>query len=814
MLNLVALGLGAFAVGLAPFVPTWLLAILLGAVALAVALTVRWRGLTCLAAGVAWGLVVTPAPPDLSEGEADVEATVFDVSCEHPPRCRLTLVDATAVPVDRARAALDLPRVTASFAWLDEPAVPGTVVRFRGHLRAPREPQNPTPFAAFARPRVWIEGVTTPALQEASPRWSTAVAVATRARIAFDDPDATALYRAIVLGDRADLDPALRWRFQDTGTAHLLAISGLHLALIGFGLRGLLLALLLRVPRLAQAGRPAAVAAAVALPLLWAYTEVIAPSDATRRAFVFLAIFFAGEVLARRASGRRALLIAAVSAVLVDPSAPLRAGFQLSFAAAGSLVLGLPLGRRILAFWREPGRVERPWLRRALEALSAMVLVDVLTFIATAPLTAAWFAQVPPHGLWMNLIAVPLMALVVLPVGFVWAVLAVALPPVADALAPLPELVGGLFTELVGLGANLAGPSTVAAWPIALGVLGAAAFLLLLAGGRARLVGAVALAATAVAGVTSAGPDRGDLVVTALDVGHGDAILVTPPEGGAMLVDAGGTWRDDANARLVDRAIVPSLTALGVTALDVLVITHADRDHIGGAHAVVERMAVAELWLPPCALERRTGRDLAASVLARGGRVTLLHRHPTVTWRGAELDVLWPAEDVLTWEGACRIGANDASVTMRLAFAGRAVLLTGDIEAEGEARLVAERRDRLAADVLKAAHHGSKSSSTPAFLDAVDPALVIVSGLPGRAPMPPHDAVLDDFARRGYAVHVTGRDGAVSVRVRADGTLVVDAVGAAHRSPLLAADGGGGVFEGEVPRRPAPTRLATEVRPP
>lgn len=802
MLNLVALGLGAFSVGLAPFVAPWLLATLLVVAGLVLALVAGWRGAACLALGVVWGLVVTPAPPDLSEGEVDVEAAVFDVTCERPPRCRLTLVDATATPVDPSRPALALPRVTATFAWLDEPAVAGTVVRFRGHLRAPREPQNPTPFAAFARPRVWVEGFTTPEVQEAAPRWATAVAIATRARIAFDDPEATALYRAIVLGDRADLDPALRWRFQDTGTAHLLAISGLHLALIGFGLRGLLLALLLRIPRLAQAGRPAAVAAAIALPLLWAYTEVIAPSDATRRAFVFLAIFFAGEIIARRASGRRALLIAAVSAVLVDPSAPLRAGFQLSFAAAGSLVLGLPLGRRVLAFWREPGRVERPWLRRGLEALSAMVLVDVLTFIATAPLTAAWFAQVPPHGLWMNLIAVPLMAFIVLPVGFVWAVLAVALAPLADALAPIPELVGGLFTELVGLGATLAGPSTVAAWPIGLGVLGAAAFLLLLAGRRARLVGAFALAATAVAGVAVAGPDRGDLVVTALDVGHGDAILVTPPEGGAMLVDAGGTWRDESNARLVDRQLVPSLTALGVTRLDVLVITHADRDHIGGAHALVERLPVAELWLPPCALERGSGRALAESVLARGGRVALLHRHPTVTWRGLDLDVLWPAEDVLTWEGACRIGANDASITMRLAFAGRAVLLTGDIEATGEARLVAEQGHRLHADVLKSPHHGSKSSSTPAFLDAVDPALVIVSGLPGRAPMPPHDAVLDDYARRGHEVHVTGRDGAVSVRVRADGVLMIDPVGAASRSPLLARREASALFEGALPRRP------------
>ena len=731
----------------------------------------RWTALALLL-GLGWGAFVTRPPPPLPTGEVTVTGTVYAVRCDRPPRCRVTLADAQVGPD------LHLRRVAAWFDDLYEPPATGLGVRLVAEVREARRAINPTPFTdVSASPRPYLKALTSLEPSGASPSWDAAVAATLRERMALPDPRAAALYRALLLGDKDDLEAEVRWGFQDTGTAHILAISGLHLALIGFGLRALLLAALLRVRRLAQGARVPAIAAAAALPLLWAYTEVVAPSDATRRALVFIGLVFLGEVFARRAQGRRTLLLAAVAGLLADPTALLRPGFQLSFAAAGSLVLGAPLGRRVIAFWNEPGRVERPVLRRLAVGVSALLLVDALTFVATAPLTAAWFGQVAPHGLWVNLVAVPVVTFIVLPFGAVWAALAMLVPPLAGWLAAVPDALGGQFVAGIVGAADAVGPSTVAAWPVPLAAAATLAFLALLGSRRGRGLATAALAGIAVLGAWVAHPGPGALEVTALDVGHGDALLLRLPSGGAALVDAGGAWQGgEADQRQADRLVVASLLQRGVAALDALIVTHADRDHIGGAATVVARLPVRSLWLPPCALLTRRGRALARAVLDRGGTVRPLYRQPPKVWEGAEVEVLWPPGDQVGWDGRCRVAANDSSLTLALRYAGRTVLLTGDIEAPDEAQLVAEVGPRLRADVLKAPHHGSRTSSTPALLAAVRPQEVIVSGLPGRAPMPPHDDVLERYRARGARLWITGRDGAITVRVEPDGRLTVSAL--------------------------------------
>ncbi|TNF28992.1 MAG: DNA internalization-related competence protein ComEC/Rec2 [Deltaproteobacteria bacterium] len=776
---LFAVTAGAVVAGCADAFPPLVTALALAAALVALLVTApsggRRRVAAAVTVGLLWGAWVTaPAPPPPS-GTVDVTGTVYAVTCDRPPHCRVTLAEADV------GEELHLRRVDAYYADLYEPPEVGTVVHLTGEVRTGREALNPAPFPAATRQRPpYLQALTWPEPTRDTPSWTAALATTLRARLDLDDPRASALYRALLLGDKRDLEAEVRWAFQDTGTAHLLAISGLHLALIGFGLRALLLRALLRVRRLAQVRRVPALAAGLALPLLWAYTEVAAPSDATRRALVFVGLVLLGEVLARRARGRRPLALAAIAGLLADPTAILRPGFQLSFAAAGALVLGAPLHRRLVDYWREPGRVERPLLRRLAIALSALVLVDLLTFFATAPLTAAWFGQVAPHGLWVNLVAVPVATLVILPLGGAWAVLSLLVPPLAAWLAFVPSAVGGAFVEAVGAVAHTVGPSTVPAWPVPVAVGASALFLALLAWQRARILVAAALAALGFTGAALAHDAPEGLTLTALDIGHGDALLVRLPEGGAVLVDAGGAWQGgEADRRQADRRVVSSLLHEGVATLDALLVTHADRDHIGGARTVVERLRVRSLWLPRCALATRRGRELARAVVARGGVVRPLERQPAARWEGVELEVLWPPPDQVDWDGRCGMKANDTSVALALRYAGRTVLLTGDIEVPDEASLIAAGLD-LRADVLKAAHHGSRTSSTASFLDQVAPGHVIVSGLPGRAPMPPHDDVLDRYRARGAQVWVTGRDGAVTVRVSPEGHLVVDALG---RSP-------------------------------
>lgn len=779
LLLIAAVG-AAFGV-VAPLTPLGAALALLAALAVAAGRLGGWRGLSALALGllrVALGGAEAPGPTP--HDDVVVSGVVWEASCEGSDAdgdgiCRLVLADVHGLAVER---------LVVDGVFAPAPAV-GGVVRLVVAVRPPRAtPAVGAPAARTASARA----VTRPEpLESAEGAVSARVGAALRERLGVAGPTAAALYRALLLGDKSSLTEATRWAFQDTGTAHLLAISGLHVALVGaFAYRLALLLVLVALPSLAQTGRPTRVAAVASLLAVFAYGALVAPSDATVRAELGAALVLGAAILARRADGRHLLALGFGALVLVEPGALLRPSFQLSFAAAAALVLGSPLvtAARVAVLGYRPGSRAR----RALAFVAAMLVVDALTFAATAPLALAWFGQLAPHGLWVNLLAVPAMALLVLPAGVGFAVAVLLVPSWADVLAPALGAVGELFVGGVTAAAGLVGPATSTAWPLALGV--AATLAIIAAIGlrgarwpRVALGVAVVLAAFLARPVTSSA-----LRVTAIDVGHGDAILIQPPGGGAALVDAGGTWRGgDVDARFVGRVLVPALARRGVGRLDLLWVTHGDRDHIGGAFAIAARYPVGELWLSPCTAVSGRGRALAGLVLARGGRVRVVAREAPgrLDWHGVAVDVLWPEPDVVAADGACRVEANDGSLVARLRYAGRAVLLTGDIEASAEAALVASLGEEgLRADVLKAPHHGSKTSSTPAFLAAVSPAYVVVSGLPGRPPMPPHERVLRRYVEGGAALWVTGRDGDVTVTIGADGGLDVRGARASDDAPL------------------------------
>jgi len=735
----------------------------------------RWWGLLALGLGILRGLLAGE-PATVPDGSVMVRGVVWEVQCSAPGRCNLRLVDVTVEP-EGGDPEVRLSRTTVLGLDLEDRPPLGSVVSFPALAVTTHSASNPA--SDWARPRDRLRLRATGPLVEAPGArapWSAALGARLHDRLELSDPRAAGLYRALLLGDRGSVPERVRWAFQDTGTAHLLAISGLHVAMVAYGLyRLVLLFLLLAVPRVAQAGRPPAVAAVIALGGLWLYGGLVAPSDATARALLVATLALAGAILARRVTPRRLLGLAFASALLVDPEAILRPSFQLSFSAAASLVFGAPLLRAAKAWWEEPGRVDNTFARRVLIALTTLSLVNLLTHVATAPLTVAWFGQLAHHGLWVNLFAVPLMGLVVLPVGIFWSVLAFLSPTLAASLAEVPSAVGGTFVGLIEGASAVSGASTVASLPVSLALPMILSLLAVLVGGRLRVPGLAGLGLCLIASLAlGSGPSRGELRLTALDVGHGDALVLQLPDGGAALVDAGGVWgRGDANARLAGRTLAPALGQLGVDALDVLIISHADRDHIGGALPLVERVPVRELWLPPCSASDPRGRALAEAVVARGGVVRLLHRHRPVAWRGVELEILWPREDALRLDGECRLSSNDASLVLALRYAGRSLLLTGDIEADAEAALVAEVGDALAGDVLKSPHHGSRTSSTGPFLDLVGASVVVVPGAPGRGNMPPHEDVLDDYARRGAEVWITGVHGAVTVAIDRRGQIRV-----------------------------------------
>jgi competence protein ComEC len=163
-------------------------------------------------------------------------------------------------------------------------------------------------------------------------------------------------------------------------------------------------------------------------------------------------------------------------------------------------------------------------------------------------------------------------------------------------------------------------------------------------------------------------------------------------------------------------------------------------------------------------------RRAVAAVAAHGGEVLVVHRGTQLTFSGLEVDVLWPPADSRRPDGSCRFGLNDASIVLRVSFGARRILLTGDLEAQGEEALLSGGTD-LRADVLKVGHHGSRSSTTLPFLRAVDPSVALVSGVWRPGNMPPHGQILERLTRAQIATSITSRDGAISVEIQENGTL-------------------------------------------
>jgi competence protein ComEC len=635
--------------------------------------------------------------------------------------------------------------------------VPGDRVRARLRLRplvGRFDPGGADPAERLRRAGIGATGsLVHPAL---AVRFERGAFGRVRARLAAGRREAAArleaagagLAAALALGVRSGLPPELEASLRAAGLAHLLAVSGLHLALVaGLAFGAVRRALLRLAPRaLADPRRAALVAAGLAAAGYGALTGFALP---VRRALVFLAAAVAGS-FARRPAQPGALLAAAALAILApSPEALFEPGAQLSFAAAGALLLARSRPRE------EPvARSGAPALRRR---IGDALRTSAAAVAATAPLAALHFGRFAPAALAANVVAVPLTGALALPVSLAAALAALLAPSGSRLLAALALAARGSEALLLAVADRLAaGPGAerlVAVSPLALAVAGAAGLGALRARGTGLRVALAAVGHTALLllppPVLRPPPPR----LVALDVGQGDAVLVQGRRG-ALLVDGGTAFEGVDLGRSV---VLPALAALGVSRLDVVAASHGDLDHRGGLVAVLERIPTGRLWLPP------GGRaDPAFVPLLRAAA----RAHVAVEERAAgdppfaagdlRLETLWPPRAPLG------LGDNDRSLVLRAEVDGVRVLLPGDVEAAAETALGTDGA-ALRAEVLKLAHHGSRTSSTDAFLRAVAPEVAIASApCLGRFGMP-HAEVRRRVRAAGASLWWTGRDGAVFV---------------------------------------------------
>jgi competence protein ComEC len=569
-------------------------------------------------------------------------------------------------------------------------------------------------------------------------------------------PQSAAIAVAILIGDRSGLSDVDERRLQEAGTYHVIAISGGNIAILAAILLGLLR--IFNVPPAWSAG--------VTIAALLFYGHLASGGASVSRAVTAACVYLGGRMLDQRGPPLNALAVAAAVGLAVSPLAAFDGGFILSFGATLGILLGVPRLNHLFlrssdASQRRTARVFSSvrLLRAVVKAIVSLFVATLCAELALIPVSAWFFSRITIAGLGLNFLAIPLMTVVQAAAMFTL------------AAASAPESVGfaaGYVTHVAALGlVRSAGLVDFAPWTSQSVVtpmwwLIAAYYVsCCLVWRRLWRIGVAGLACTVTlmlmppACARPVSPPRaGMLRVVFLDVGQGDSTLIELPDHRFMLVDAGGLAGTGFD--IGERVVTPSLLALGARSIDTLVLTHGDPDHIGGAPAVLRHFSPHQIWegipVPPhvglreVASAARTFRVLWRTVQAADREVA----------GGAEIRVLHPP--IPDWERQ-RV-RNEDSIVLEIRFGDVSILLPGDIGREAEQRLTPYLAT-AALTIVKAPHHGSATSSTQPFIDALRPAAVIFSAGRGNRFGHPAPPVVARYRAANSLIFRTDEDGAI-----------------------------------------------------
>lgn len=716
-----ALALGLLCLGFLPMLPSvgWLLLLSLGAV---VSLFTRLWPLGCFLLGMCWACwsaqqaLDDRLAPGLDGRTLWLEGRVAGLPSRTAQGVRFELEQASS-----RRA--ELPR-RMQLSWFDGPQVrAGEHWRLAVTLQRPAgllNPHGPDREAQLLARRIGATGTVKAGqvLTAVGGGWRDQL----RQRLlAVEAHGRQAALVALVLGDGGGLARADWQTLQATGTVHLLVISGQHIGLVAGLLYGLVAGLArwglwpARLPWLPSA-------CALAMTAALAYGWLAGGGVPVQRACLMLAVVLLWRLRFRHLGATLPLLLALVAVLLFEPLAALLPGFWLSFAAVAILIYCFSAR---LGGWR-------PW--QAWTRAQWVIAIGLLPVLLATGLPVSLSAPLA------NLLAVPWVSLAVLPL----ALLGTLLLPLAGVAEALLWLAGGLLEVLFGLLALAASwrpawvPPALPLWAWLLVGLGALLVLLPRGVPLRGLGGAMLLALW----VPRESVPSGQVEIWQLDVGQGLAVLLRTRHH-SLLYDAGPAKGEyDAGARVV----LPTLQKLGVSRLDTLLISHAHADHAGGASAIVRGMPVA--------------RVLGGEALEG------LQLQPCVSGEHWE----WDGVRFSLWHWAQGQSSNDRSCVLLVEAQGERLLLAGDLEAAAErAWLASTEAPRI--DWLQSPHHGSRSSSTEAFIRATAPRGVLISRGRNNGFGHPHAQVVERYRRHGLAIHDTAVEGALRLVLGTQGEV-------------------------------------------
>ncbi len=593
--------------------------------------------------------------------------------------------------------------------------------------------------------------------------------------------DASAVLRAMVLGDNSGLSEDLRQRFMNAGVTHILSISGSHLGLVAvlcfWTLRNVLFLLPERTyHRITLSMDPRKAAALATVVPVAFYTLLAGAEVATVRSLIMITAGMAALVLDRGHHLLSTLALAALISLVPDPQALFDISFQLSYLSVAAILFVVNTGNII----KQPSGDWRP---RLVHSGAMLLAISAATALITGPLVALYFHQISLIGIVSNLVVVPYAGAVVVPLG-----LLAGLCSLVTGTIPLAGLVQGatdVFLSLVAFFAGLPGAIVHLRAP---GILFLLSYAVLILSGavllRARLLqtyrpldaprrtlrsAAVALMFSSVLLITLliAPLFRSRLTrLTFLDVGQGDCAILETAGGRSVLIDGGGSRENRFDPGL--RIAAPYLWGRGIGTIDLAVLSHPHPDHMNGLASLLRTFTVREVWSSGRDTDLEGYGNFAGAVRERHIPSRTVGAGDMVRLGDTLIEVLHPPRTFTQRSRKPYAAENDRSLVLRIRTGGATYLFPGDVHGEGERALLGSNDD-LTAAVVKVPHHGSRTSSSRDFVDAVRPSAAVISVGAGNPYRHPSEETVLRYEDKGARVYRTDRDGAVIVEETAQG---------------------------------------------
>ena len=605
-----------------------------------------------------------------------------------------------------------------------------------------------------------------------------------RATVSTLSDPAVGLFLGMIIGDQSFIASELREVFMETGTVHIISISGSHLGLIAFFIFFLVRGVVLRIPQvwiewLSLRMTATRLAVLVTFPCVSFYTLLAGGEVATVRSWIMISLFLVAVWLGRNKKILTALAIAAFIIVVQNPQAIYDISFQLSYVAVLAIALVIQMRLEKVEetsesdYWlnEHKGFYYSVW-----QWINQVSLITLVVTIATLPIVSYHFNQMAWLGIFANLIIVPFVGVLVIPLGLFSAVCVLLFDLKTLPFASLNQVVSDVLVEIAKGLSKLPGAEWHVASPSLFGIIVFYGLLLsaVLVTHKPILRWNCALGVLVIGMWWAWSPriniDDTTLRVTFLDVGQGDATVIELPEGQTILIDAGPRY---GRLDMGQAVIGPYLWDRGIRRLDHVIATHPQWDHVGGLPWILKTFEVGQYWSNGVTRERKFYRRLEQSVReTKTQEIRAQDGQMIIETDACTLSVMNPLLDKPTQHSsrvAMKSGSalNNRSLVTYLQCGAHSLLFTADVE-HGALRYLNRSSENRTARVIKVPHHGAKSSLHKEWIENLEAEIAVVSVGQHNRYGHPYPTVVEAYAQEGIPLYRTDRDGAVWITASLD----------------------------------------------